>query len=114
MAIPISTQRRPRPPFYLCAASEEALWQGLQLAGLSDLQFPQLDVIGSLFVPTGLVLADEQDHRFPHFGLYRAITQRFTRISQRASAQCYLLCLGRQRLSESAPKFSTAGISQSN
>ena len=82
MAIPTATQRRPRPPFYLCAASEEALWQGLQLAGLSDLQFPQLDVIGSLFVPTGLVLADEQDHRFPHFrpiqGYYAAIHQDLT------------------------------------
>lgn len=82
MAIPTPPPGLPRPPYYLCAASEEALWQGLQTAGLSDLQFPELDVIGSLFVPTGLVLADEQDHRFPHFrpiqGYYAAIHQELT------------------------------------
>ena len=71
-----------RPPYSLCAVSEEALWEGLETAGLSDLQFPQLDVMGSLFVPTGLILSDEQDRRVPHFrpiqGFYAAIHQELT------------------------------------
>jgi hypothetical protein len=86
VAIPTPPLGLPRPPYYLCAASEEALWQGLLTAGLSNLQFPKLDVIGSLFVPTGLVLADEQDHRFPHFrpiqGYYAAIHQELTEVQR--------------------------------
>lgn len=71
-----------RAPYYLCARSEEALWQGLEAAGLSDLEFPKLDIMGTLFVPTGLVLLDEHDQRFPHFrsikGYYAAVDQELT------------------------------------
>lgn len=64
-------------PYYVCADSEEALWDGLQAAGLGDLTPPQLDVMGTLFEASGLVLVDEQDNRYPHFrsrrGYYAAI-----------------------------------------
>ena len=77
-----------RAPYYLCARSEEALWQGLEAAGLSDLEFPQLDIMGTLFVPTGLILLDEHDQRFPHFrsikGYYAAIDHELTE-AQRAA-----------------------------
>ncbi|MBU3724072.1 MAG: hypothetical protein FGM18_01005 [Burkholderiaceae bacterium] len=54
-------------PYYLCADSEEKLWTCLEAAGLADLSPPQLDVMGTLFEATGLILVDEQDHRYPHF-----------------------------------------------
>lgn len=66
-------------PYYLCADSEEALWDALETAGLAELQPPQLDVMGTLFEASGLILVDEQDQRHPHFrslkGYYAAIHQ---------------------------------------
>lgn len=63
--------------YYLCADSEETLWDNLQTAGLAALGPPKLDVMGTLFEASGLVLMDEQDHRYPHFrplsGYYAAI-----------------------------------------
>lgn len=53
--------------YYLCAASEEALWEVLETAGLAELGPPQLNVMGTLFEASGLVLVDEQDQRYPHF-----------------------------------------------
>lgn len=65
------------PSYYLCADSEEALWESLATAGLETLGFPKLDVMGTLFEASGLVLVDEQDRRYPYFrplsGYYAAI-----------------------------------------
>ncbi len=65
------------PSYYLCADSEEALWDKLETAGLAALGPPELDVIGTLFEASGLILVDEQDQRYPHFrslsGYYAAI-----------------------------------------
>lgn len=65
------------PSYYVCADSEEALWDNLETAGLAALGPQKLDVMGTLFEASGLILMDEQNRRYPYFrplaGYYAAI-----------------------------------------
>lgn len=78
----------PISPVYVCAESEDGLWFGLKSAGLGHLTPPELDVLGTLYEATGIVLMDEKDQRYPHFralrGYYAAIHRHLTE-SQRAA-----------------------------
>jgi len=63
------------PRYFLCSHSEEDLFKELQQSGLidpvsqrcRDTARLRIDILGSLFERTGLVLIDESEGRHPHF-----------------------------------------------